>query len=828
LSFKPPKVPSKYGYFDVHESEPVARAAASVSLDAFAVYLGYFSFLVAICQFGIDVQSPIPSWRKLLQRQDSGVHPEWLELLVSSPIVDFTQERLGVVTHVSKCDWLHLASYLIKASVPIWFNWGKIPYYSTPSHSWISDYHPDLDKFTAVVPTNAGLYPPVNSGTGQWYSETMEQFFARRHKRDQAVKAKETPLERQKRLSREQAQQSRPYPGKKGPAVFCWDDVNGFRIRTPIPRQKVENIWNNWSNSQKIYNAIDNCWDCCVIFAINSLPGEPDSSDTDSDSDLDLPCVCISPQPPPAPNSRDFEPAGVNTDGADPRPPPASGISSSPASRGADCVNIQPPPASDNRDLPISRNADGMDPQPPPAPENRTPSILVDSMDTNDTSHLEKAAEQATNEQQPVLPPTHFFYQADREASPAGRNVDDMDPQPASTPDNRTPSFPVDSMDTDNTSPPEKTAELAMSNHSIHASQQPVFPPTDPFDQLPPADREALPIEAEDEEDMETDDLYHASSQDVLAANAFHCVSFTSSLAQTVDDLVYYRFGFSLHEISYSGVPSSISPVLFRNWHEVVCAVGGQGMNVSGTNQRAITDFLGCILSSENPLRAVPGKFWDLSADGADPLNELTPRFIRIEKRQFKDRPRYLLRPCNLHPTRDTSWCITVDALTALECIRRSLGPHSLDIANYFVDHGIPFSTLDHLRPTSQLPSSPSCLPRRVLGRRPKGYKFNLADYAAYVTLRDSYLSTQPHARAALCAGGIVARLARESLSAVAVLSGPSQSALEGKQVVLTWNGQHFCDDTVSEVDTDLICGVYEVETDNKGKILILTYFPLK
>jgi hypothetical protein len=236
LTFKPPKVPSKYGYFDAHESEPVARAAASVSLDAFAVYLGYFSFLIAICQFGIDVQSPIPSWRKLLQRQDSGVHPEWLKLLVSSPIVDFTQERLGVVTHVSKCDWLHIASYLIKASVPIWFNWGKIPYYSTPSHSWISNYHPDLDKFTAVVPTNAGLYPPVKSGTGQRYSETMEQFFARRHKRDQAVKAKETPLECQKRLSREQAQQSRPFPGKKGPAVFCWDNVNGFRIRTPIPR----------------------------------------------------------------------------------------------------------------------------------------------------------------------------------------------------------------------------------------------------------------------------------------------------------------------------------------------------------------------------------------------------------------------------------------------------------------------------------------------------------------------------------------------------------------------------------------------------------------
>jgi len=62
LSVQKPDLPSKYGYFNTHESESAARAAISSSLDAFAVYLGYFSFLVAICQFGIHVQSSTPSW----------------------------------------------------------------------------------------------------------------------------------------------------------------------------------------------------------------------------------------------------------------------------------------------------------------------------------------------------------------------------------------------------------------------------------------------------------------------------------------------------------------------------------------------------------------------------------------------------------------------------------------------------------------------------------------------------------------------------------------------------------------------------------------------
>ncbi len=110
---------------------------------------------------------------------------------------------------------------------------------------------------------------------------------------------------------------------------------------------------------------------------------------------------------------------------------------------------------------------------------------------------------------------------------------------------------------------------------------------------------------------------------------------------------------------------------------------------------------------------------------------------------------------------------LAVDALTALECICHGLEPHTIDIANHFIDHGVTFSTFSYLPPSTQIPK---CGPQqcRLLGRHPKGYTFNLADYAAYITLRDSYLCLNPHSQAALCMGGIVACLAQEGMSAMA------------------------------------------------------------
>jgi hypothetical protein len=197
LAFASPELPSTYGYFITHKSEAAARSALSVSLDAFAVYLGYFSFIIAICQFGIDAQSSTPSWHKRLARGDSPVHPEWLRLLLDSPIVDFDRERIGVVADVARCQWLHLAKYMMQASVPLWFYWGKSPFYVTPLESWIRDefYLGDGDPIT-VKPTDVTgrVLPPVIPNSGQRPGETMEQFFFPAAATRREPEAKRKPL----------------------------------------------------------------------------------------------------------------------------------------------------------------------------------------------------------------------------------------------------------------------------------------------------------------------------------------------------------------------------------------------------------------------------------------------------------------------------------------------------------------------------------------------------------------------------------------------------------------------------------------------------------
>jgi hypothetical protein len=61
-------------------------------------------------------------------------------------------------------------------------------------------------------------------------------------------------------------------------------------------------------------------------------------------------------------------------------------------------------------------------------------------------------------------------------------------------------------------------------------------------------------------------------------------------------------------------------------------------------------------------------------------------------------------------------------------------------------------------------------------------------------------------------------------MSNVAVLSGPSEAVLNGEQRVLTSGDDRFCDDEISPEVMDLICGVYEVETGQKGKMIYFIF----
>ena len=127
--------------------------------------------------------------------------------------------------------------------------------------------------------------------------------------------------------------------------------------------------------------------------------------------------------------------------------------------------------------------------------------------------------------------------------------------------------------------------------------------------------------------------------------------------------------------------------------------------------------------------------------------------------------------------------------------------------------HGVHFRTLQCIpnSPTSEKPPiHPHC---RYLAYRSDGYSFDLADFAGYATLRDSFFHSQSHGPLALREGGIIARLGREVLSNSSGLSGPSSEALSGHRArfIQVCGDEIYVDDNFLEAEfkLGLICGTY-------------------
>jgi hypothetical protein len=148
LFFRDPPIPSSCGYFLAHSTEDIARAQVGSSLDAFAVFFAYVSFLAAVSQFS-GQETETPTWLIHLENSDSkrtGIHHEFLNMFKKSHIVDFSGERsrTGTIIDVLECGWTRVVDILVKASIPIWFFWGDHPLMVNPRSSWIELYKPGL------------------------------------------------------------------------------------------------------------------------------------------------------------------------------------------------------------------------------------------------------------------------------------------------------------------------------------------------------------------------------------------------------------------------------------------------------------------------------------------------------------------------------------------------------------------------------------------------------------------------------------------------------------------------------------------------------------
>ena len=351
------------------------RASFTHSKDWFSLFMGALSYAIAVsislCQERLHEE--MPHWFSFLHERDYS--QIWLSGIRSSMVatLDSSVDRAGVFVQLYQrhrdqfsVDWL------CGFGIPVWYPWGTRETRASLTDTCLARFAPlphQLQKSTTFLTKNPGPQPqpttepqtgpydypspqpqPTTAQTGPYDCKlfvislliyiyfhlgaassaaipSWKAFFEKRRARNERLKARETPKERQSRESREKN------PPTKRTKVFLWTrtEDGGYRRESFYQSENGMHL-DSYGKNQKIYDAFSNEWDCCSEF------GEVSQDDVDDDDgiDDDFPMM-----PPPSAAARDqvLEP---DTPLADPPSPSAS----------------QPTPAIPDRSFSVARPAE--------------------------------------------------------------------------------------------------------------------------------------------------------------------------------------------------------------------------------------------------------------------------------------------------------------------------------------------------------------------------------------------------------------------------------------------------------------------------------------
>ena len=172
----------------------------------------------------------------------------------------------------------------------------------------------------------------MKPGCNQRPGKTWKAFFERRARKNAEKEKNENANERQIRLNRAKANKTHQEPGRKGPRVFYWEDIDGFRVRKLWTRNETVMSFDSYKDSQRIYDAFSNAWGCCSEFEFG--PRDEDEMDLDDDGP---PYGCF--------NSRERDPQPTSFPPLPPERPPSSSLADVPMMNPM-IVERNPPPAS--------------------------------------------------------------------------------------------------------------------------------------------------------------------------------------------------------------------------------------------------------------------------------------------------------------------------------------------------------------------------------------------------------------------------------------------------------------------------------------------------
>ena len=239
--------------------------------------------------------------------------------------------------------------------------------------------------------------------------------------------------------------------------------------------------------------------------------------------------------------------------------------------------------------------------------------------------------------------------------------------------------------------------------------------------------------------------------------------------------------------------------------------VTGDSLN-SSYIRSAICHFVECTITTPHNM---PAELFDLHQASYKPFKPSTHLHIFKRELQFKNENRpmhvYLIKQV---ASIDSRTVMLHDPATVKECYRQF--ETLAKIVAFLFLNGRPLNVLV-VEQCTPPPPPMHVHPSLTLGYHSQDYKPGLPEYHYYEHVRKQFCNL-PHGRAALLRGGIIWRLALESIgtSAAEVLAfnGPSQEVHQrGIPVQDPDTSVTIWDDNLTEAEMDLICGVYTVHT---------------
>src|SRR6202522_1977880 len=307
----------------------VLRAYFTASRYWFSLWMAGLSYAITVsltlCHKDLD--DGIPHWFSYLS--DRGWSQIWLSGIRSSLVATFDSsiDRAGVFVQLLPRNPDQISvDWLCKFGVPVWYPWNsrevqasstdtRLARFAPPPHQLqepstflTKDPSPPLSPQPAPPVTLEPVPPPISeSQTGGFDCKlffllsssdlylfhlgaassiaiaSWKAFFEKRRERNERLKMRETPKQRQSRESREKN------PPTRRTKVFMWRRLEdgGYRRESYYQAENGVHL-DTYGENQKIYDAFSNEWDCCHKFGELSGNEVPDDNDNDYDDDYPM------------------------------------------------------------------------------------------------------------------------------------------------------------------------------------------------------------------------------------------------------------------------------------------------------------------------------------------------------------------------------------------------------------------------------------------------------------------------------------------------------------------------------------------------------------